>query len=268
MELQSRYADIMKQGLGLLAISYDSPDTLKKFSSSRGIAFPLIADAGSAIIKRYGLLNETVDPKSTTVGIPHPGTFIIDRKGVVTSRFFEDAYQERYTAATILTTLGARVGAGTMQASTSHLTLSASISDAVAAPGERLSIVVEVTPRRGMHLYAPGKHDYRIVKVALDAQPWLKVNQPSYPRSETYDFKPLNERVNVYMKPFRLTQSITLLATPAAQKLLAAMTSVTIAGALEYQACDDKVCFNPARVPLSFEVSLKGLDRRPPGDMQ
>ena len=50
----------------------------------------------------------------------------------------------RNTAATILTTLGAKVGAGTMQASTPHLTVSASISDAVAAPGERLSIAVDV----------------------------------------------------------------------------------------------------------------------------
>ena len=36
-------------------------------------------------------------------------------------------------------------------------------------------------------------------------------------------------------------------------------------GALEYQACDDKVCFNPTRVPISFVVSTKGLARRPPG---
>ena len=107
MELQSRYADITRQGLGLIAISYDSPETLKKFADSRGITFPLISDTGSAIIKRYGLLNDTVDPKSRTYGIPHPGTFIVDRKGVVVSRFFEDAYQERYTAATILSSLGA-----------------------------------------------------------------------------------------------------------------------------------------------------------------
>ena len=107
MELQSRYADITRQGLGLIAISYDSPDTHKRFAASRNITFPLVSDAGSAIIKQYGLLNETVDPKSSTFGIPHPGTFIVDRKGVVVSRFFEDAYQERYTTATILTSLGA-----------------------------------------------------------------------------------------------------------------------------------------------------------------
>ena len=90
MELQSRYADITKQGLGLIAISYDAPETLKKFADSRAITFPLISDPGSAIIKRYGLLNDTADPKSRTYGIPHPGTFIVDRKGVVQSRFFEE----------------------------------------------------------------------------------------------------------------------------------------------------------------------------------
>ena len=83
MELQSRYADITKQGLGLIAISYDSPETLRRFSDSRGISFPLVSDGGSAIIRRYGLLNDTVDSKSRTYGIPHPGTFVVDRKGVV-----------------------------------------------------------------------------------------------------------------------------------------------------------------------------------------
>ncbi len=266
MELQSRYVDVTKQGLGLIAISYDSPDTLKKFATSRAITFPMIADAGSAIIKRYGLLNQTVDSKSTTYGIPHPGTFIVDRKGVVVSRFFEDAYQERYTTATILKTLGAAVGGGGVQASTPHLTLTASISDTTAAPGERLSITVAVTPRRGMHLYAPGKHTYRVVQLSLDPQPWLRTHPTRYPPSEIYHFKPLDERVEVFIKPFRLTQDLTLLATPVAQKLLAAVPSVTIAGALEYQACDDKICYNPSRVPISFEVMLKGLDRRPPGE--
>ena len=174
MELQSRYADITKQGLGLIAISYDSPETLKKFAASRGITFPLISDAGSAIIKKYGVLNDTVDPKSRTYGIPHPGTFVVDRKGVVRSRFFEDAYQERYTTATILSTLGTGVAGSPMTASTAHLTMTASISDVIAAPGSRLAIIINVTPKPGMHLYAPGKHDYQVVQLSLDPQPWMR----------------------------------------------------------------------------------------------
>jgi hypothetical protein len=266
VELQSRYDDIRKQGLGLLAVSYDAPDTLKKFADSRGITFPMIADPGSAIIKRYGLLNETMDPKSRFYGVPHPGTFIVDRKGVVVSRFFEDAYQERYTAATILGTLGVEPSGGTVSASTPHLSMTASISDTVAAPGERLSIVASVTPGARMHLYAPGKHGYQVVQLTIDAQPWLRAHDASYPPSEIYHFVPLDERVEVYTKPFRLTRDVTLLATPEAQKLLGSLPSVTITGALEYQACDDKICFNPARVPVSFTVTLRQLDRKPAGD--
>jgi peroxiredoxin len=54
----------MAQGLRLVAISYDSPDTLRKFADSRGIAFPLISDSGSAIIKRYWLFNESCGSRS------------------------------------------------------------------------------------------------------------------------------------------------------------------------------------------------------------
>jgi DsbC/DsbD-like thiol-disulfide interchange protein len=159
----------------------------------------------------------------------------------------------------------AAAGASAITASTAQLSLSAAISDVVAAPGHRLSIAIDVTPAPGIHVYAPGKHGYQVVRLTLTPQPWLRVHAPVYPRSEIYHFKPLDERVEVYSRPFRLRTDVTILATPDVQKLLAGRPSVTIAGALEYQACDDKVCFNPARVPISFEVTMKPLDRRPPG---
>ena len=262
MELQRRYEDIRRQGLGLIAVSYDSTETLKQFAASRSLTFPLISDPGSAIIRRYGLLNETVDAKSRTYGIPHPGTFIVDRKGVVVSRFFEDAYQERFTTGAILGGIG---GAPAIKATTAHLSMTASISDTEAAPGERLSLVADVTPARTMHVYAPGKHTYQVVRLELDPQPWLKIHPIVYPASTIYHFKPLDERVEVFVKPFRLRRDVTLLATQEAQKLLGAMPAATLTGALEYQACDDNVCFNPTRVPISFTIAVKTLDRRPPG---
>jgi hypothetical protein len=265
VELQGRYDDIRKQGLGLIAISYDSPETLKKFADSRRITYPLISDAGSAIIKRFGILNAQQEPGTRSFGIPHPGTFIVDRKGVVTARFLEEAYQERYTAAAILAAQGENPGGAAFSAETTHLGITAAISDTSVAPGERISIVATVTPRSRMHVYAPGKHDYRVVRLSVDPQPWLRAHDTRYTPSEIYHFKPLNERVEVYSKPFRLIQDVTILATPDVQKALATMPTVTIAGALEYQACDDKICYNPARVSFTFTVAVKALDRRPPG---
>jgi hypothetical protein len=264
VELQRRYADITRQGLGLVAISYDSPETLKQFADLRGITFPLIADRDSAMIRAFGIFNESEKPGARGYGIPHPGTFIVDRKGVVVSRFFEDAYQERYTASTILTTLGAGAREGSVTARTAHLALTASVSNATAAPGERVTVSVDVTPNRGIHVYAPGKHTYQVVRLTIDPQPWLRVHDIRYPASEIYHFKPLDERVEVYTRPFTLRRDITLLATPAAQKELASLGTVTLTGALEYQACDDKLCFNPARVPVHLTMAVRPLDRRPP----
>ena len=57
---------------------------------------PLLSDPGSATIKRYGILNTTVpETNQQSYGIPFPGTFMLNAQGMVTSRFFEQAYQER-----------------------------------------------------------------------------------------------------------------------------------------------------------------------------
>lgn len=266
MELQGRYADMQKQGLGLAAISYDSRETLERFAASRGITFPLISDPGSTIIRRYGLLNDTVEPTNRAYGVPHPGTLVVDHTGVVTSRFFEESYQERSTSASILARQGGNAFGPAVSRHTPHLTLSASISDAIVAPGERVTIVLEVAPRHGMHVYAPGKHGYQVVRLAIDPHPWLRVQPPQYPPPEIYHFKPLDERVEVYSRPFRLTVDVTILATPDVQKALAGRESISIGGVFEYQACDDTVCFNPGRVPIDVTLELKPLDRNPPGD--
>lgn len=266
MELQSRYADLKRQGIGLIAVSYDPVDTLKQFAASRAITFPMISDAGSAIIKRYGLLNETLDPKTRFFGVPHPGTLMLDARGVVRSRHFEDAYQERSTVNSILARQAdPKAPAGAVRSETMHLTVQASITDTRVAPGKRLSIVFDVTPKRHMHVYAPGTHSYQVIGLTLDAQPWLRVAPLSYPPSEIFHFKELNERVETYGGPFRLVQDVTILATPEIQKMLAGMTSITLSGHLDYQACDDKLCYPPAQVPVQFTLGVTGLDRRPAG---
>ena len=47
------------------------------------------------------------------------------------------------------------------------------------------------------------------------------------------------------------------LATPEAEKILAAAPTVRLSGRLEYQACDDRVCYAPTRVPVSFTLTVK-----------
>jgi hypothetical protein len=261
VELQRRVKDLEAQGIGLAVITYDPPATLKAFADRYGITYPLIADVGSPIITAYGLLNTTVEPGSRAAGVPFPGTFMLDAAGRVTARYFEAAYQERNTVASILTRQGSAPSGPVATARTSHVTVQAAASDTTVSPGSRFSLSIEVTPRRGMHVYAPGKHDYQVVRFVPDSRPWLRAQPQQYPPSEIYHFVPLDERVETYLKPFTLVQDLTVLATPEAQKLLAGEKSLTVSGTLEYQACDDKICYAPAKVPLSFTVELTPLVR-------
>jgi hypothetical protein len=56
-------------------------------------------------------------------------------------------------------------------------------------------------------------------------------------------------------------QDVLIDASPQVQTSLKDMTTMTIKGLLTYQACDDKLCFTPQSVPLTWTVSLRQLDR-------
>ena len=116
-----------------------------------------------------------------------------------------------------------------------------------AKPGGSVSFVLDIEPRRGMHVYAPGAGDYQVISVAIDQQTRVRPRPLKYPASELYLFQPLNEKIPVYQKPFTLT--VEAVVTSADRPL-------AVTGHLDYQACDDKICFAPVSVPLSWTVSL------------
>jgi len=267
-----------------VGISYDSRQILADFSKRNGITFPLLSDVGSATIKRYGILNtvaeEALGPNGkdpavladlqryVTVtqaseryrGIPFPGTFVVDRQGRVTSRFFEDYYWERNTVSNVMLRVGtAETPVQATQISTQHLDLRAYPSDGTVSLGTRFSLALDVTPKPGMHVYAPGAAGYRVIALNIEPQPNVRTQPLRYPASEIYHFVPLNERVPVFRKPFTLLMEVVPEATAEGRKAFTGKNELVITGTLEYQACDDKICFNPVSVPLSWKVALKGL---------
>ena len=72
----------------MVGVSGDSVDVLKRFAAARKITFRLLSDEGSAIIKSYGIHHKK--------GLPHPGTFLIDKQGIVRAKLFRDGYRDRH----------------------------------------------------------------------------------------------------------------------------------------------------------------------------
>ena len=262
MELQGRRQSLSEQGIGVAAVSYDPVPVLAEFAARRGIQFPLLSDAGSSTIKKYGIFNTTIPESNQQVyGVPFPGTFILNASGVVTSRFFEQAYQERNTVASILARLGNGLSVQGTTVSSPQLELTTFTTDSTVAPGTHFSLVIDVRPARGIHVYAPGVSGYKPIALTIDPQQWLTTKAATYPESEIYHFKPLDERVQVYQRPFRIVQDLMLDASPAAQTALQPVQSFTIKGTLSYQACDDRICFSPQSVPLTWTVAVRPVDR-------
>jgi DsbC/DsbD-like thiol-disulfide interchange protein len=265
VELQGHLKDIQRNGLGLVAISYDPVSVLADFARRRSITFPLLSDQGSATIKTYGLLNTTVAATNATqYGIPFPGTFFLDRDARVTSRVFETAYQERDTVSSMIVRLGGKLEATGLQVSAPHLQVTTFATDQVVAPGTHFSIVLDVVPARRVHVYAPGVNGYRPIALTITPQPGLIVREAQFPKPVDYYFKPLDEHVNVYSAPFRIVQDVAIDGSRESEAALKDRAALTIDGTLDYQACDDKVCFNPQSVPMSWTVNLKPLDRERP----
>ena len=85
----------------MVGVSYDSEAILKRFAAKRGITFPLLSDEGSKTIEAYGIRNREQAGQRWD-GIPHPGTFLIDRKGIIRAKIFYENYRERHHSADLL----------------------------------------------------------------------------------------------------------------------------------------------------------------------
>lgn len=261
MELESQLDGLKKRGLGVAALSYDSPEVLKSFATRKNITFPLLSDPESKIIRRYGLLNEIDYPVGNFAhGVPFPGTFVTDAKGIIRTKDFEPTYQERRTAASLLVSEGDLAGASVHEVEIKNnlFTLRTSASNPQGATGQRITLALDFKMGEHLHAYAPGVTGYRPLKLTLDPNPMVTAHEVIFPKSRPYTFVPLNETVPVYEGAFRITQDITVNPPP---KDAPAPEQIDLTGTLEYQVCSDTLCHAPASVPVQWTIKVIPLDR-------
>ena len=150
----------------------------------------------------------------------------------------------------------APANAAVVSADTKHVEVRATLSDVEVTPGTRISVAVDITPKVKMHVYAPGAK-YTPVTLRIQPQPFVTAHDVAYPPAEDYFFEPLNEHARVYSKPFRLVLDVTIGEVSDQKKPIPMPSRLTLKGTLDYQACDDKLCYLAASVPLQWTVKIK-----------
>ena len=262
-------ARFQKQGVKLAAISYDSEEILKYFAERHKLDYPLLADPESKIIQAYGVLN--AEATGMQKGFARPGYFFIDTSGVIRENFFEAKYRERLTGNSIISKLFPALGqevTDTVEAP--HLQLALEQSDRNGVPGTRITLAAEVRLPADVHLYAPGTHGYKPIKLVMDPAPEMALSPAIYPASKILYLPAIKESVPVFEGTIRIRQDVKVSTSSEFWGSLGKDGRIlTITGKLEYQACDKTTCYVPASVPAKWQLQVFPLDRtRAPVDIR
>lgn len=119
------------------------------------------------------------------------------------------------------------------------------------APGGTATLWADITPNSKIHVYAQGAKDFTPVTLVMTPRSGVTLGKPSYPASELSLTAGVAEPVPVYRTMFRIAQPITVGASSKTGD------TITLAGAVNYQACDDKVCYPTASISLVWNVTVK-----------
>jgi hypothetical protein len=271
VQLQNAKQRFEAQGIRVAAVSYDSPAILMDFAKRHNIEYPLLADPDSKVIRSFNVLN--AEAQGMTKGMAHPGFFYIDENGSIREKYFEAKYTNRFTANNVIAKLFPELTQEVSQTvEAPHLRLTLSQSDPTVVPGSRVSLVVEVQLPPDVHVYSPGVKGYKPIQLVLHPSGGIEPAPVNYPSSKILYLEAIREQVPVFEGKFRITQDVTLPFSKAGDGLRAkfgAEKMVSIAGELQYQACDKTICYPPTSVPVRWELKVQPLDlHRSPGNIQ
>jgi hypothetical protein len=197
--------------------------------------------------------------------------YVVDAQGRVLSKYFEDDYKDRVSTADILARqFGAPIDVARGAAETKYLQITTAASNAIARPGLRIALSLDIDLKPGIHVYAPGVQGYIPIDWRLDeGGPAGKRHAFEYPRSEMLRLEAIGETVPVYRGRIQIRREITFGQDGVLKPLVTSSGELIVKGSFRYQACDDRKCYVPEDVSLEWRFQYEGLDRqRAPSEFQ
>ena len=132
-----------------------------------------------------------------------------------------------------------------------HISVAVSASAATVAKGGTVTLWADVTPKTNIHVYATDREGLTPLKLILAPQANVTIGKVKYPEPEMSVSAGATGAVPVYRKPFRLAEPITVAGSAKSGEV------ITVAGVINYQACDDRVCYPSASLPVTWTVTVK-----------
>ncbi len=100
--MQEYTAEFETAGIGMVAITYDTPDLQQAFIEAGSIDYPFLSDVGAESFSALGILNDEYAPGDESYGIPFPGVYVVNPELEIVGKVFVERYQNRVDAETTL----------------------------------------------------------------------------------------------------------------------------------------------------------------------
>ncbi|MGE3794382.1 MAG: redoxin domain-containing protein [Dehalococcoidia bacterium] len=257
LEMQRRLGDFEAAGVTVMAISPDPPQALVDFAAQQGVTFPLLSDADSSVIRRFGILNTLIDPDEPFYGIPYPGVYVTDSEGVVRAKFFRRYYRERDTAETVLHEgLQIPVDMSANPAGRDGAEVSAVLGAPALAFRQRANVYVRIALEAGTHANGPAVAEGLIpTSVTVRAPEQVGVGEAVYPSTRPFVVSGVAEPVPVFEGDVEI-------AVPIVSKFDEG-ESFPLEVEVRYQACTERECLLPRTQVVRLEVPIVPLNRPP-----
>ena len=243
---------------------------IAEFAEKQRIPFPLLSDVDSAVIRRFGILNDQVKPGDLILyGIPYPGVYMTDEDGVVVAKSFHASYKMRESPEHLLDATLGRIQLDDAELVPDARREDDEVSLTVALRGGRgtlrQGIVRHVVARfalaPGFHLYGEPVPEGMIpTRVEVEGPPGLVVHEPILPPTEPLELASVGATLQVWSGEFDLV--VPIHATGALQSEVRPLDveSVRVDVRVTYQACDDEVCLLPKTESFALDVPLDVID--------
>ena len=113
-----------------------------------------LSDKGSAVIRKFGILNTNVPTDVMFYGIPFPGDYLINPDGTVREKLFLPDYQERPAASqVVLKDFGSAIDDNGVTVTADDVEAKISLSGARNFSGNETRRVIDFTVGPGWHIY-------------------------------------------------------------------------------------------------------------------
>jgi peroxiredoxin len=102
VQLQGHLEQFRSAGIGVVALTYDTPALQHKFVERFSIGYPLLSDIEATSVRNLGILNTDYKPGDSAYGVPYPGVFVVNTERKIVGKIFVEGYSTRVDADGVL----------------------------------------------------------------------------------------------------------------------------------------------------------------------